>query len=101
MTCHAERVPERRERQQVASEALEAAMSQIPGRETTKPLDQAPPITGGAITGGAFAHAPTPDGLRRTRVCVLCGQPLRAGQSMLRIQGSTIHARCSNASRDS
>jgi hypothetical protein len=30
----------------------------------------------------------------RTRVCILCGHPLRIGQRMLRVHGSTIHARC-------
>jgi hypothetical protein len=35
----------------------------------------------------------------RTRLCVLCGQPLRAGQHMLRVHGSTIHARCTNTGR--
>jgi hypothetical protein len=33
-------------------------------------------------------------GAARTRVCVLCGHPLRTGQHMLRVHGSTIHARC-------
>jgi hypothetical protein len=31
----------------------------------------------------------------RVRLCVLCGSPLRAGQRITRIQGSTVHARCS------
>ncbi len=35
----------------------------------------------------------------RLRVCVLCGDPLRAGQHVLRIHGSTIHARCSHSTR--
>jgi hypothetical protein len=68
-----------------------AAVRQTPARETTKH----PQTT----ANGAVPDAPVPDRLRRTRVCVLCGQPLRAGQPMLRIQGSTIHARCSSASR--
>jgi hypothetical protein len=33
----------------------------------------------------------------RVRLCVLCGGPLRAGQHMIRVHGSTIHARCSTA----
>jgi hypothetical protein len=33
-------------------------------------------------------------GATRTRVCILCGHPLRIGQRMLRVHGSTIHARC-------
>jgi hypothetical protein len=32
-------------------------------------------------------------------MCILCGRPLRAGQHILRVHGSTIHARCSNAGR--
>ena len=31
----------------------------------------------------------------RVRLCILCDRPLRAGQHMLRVHGSTIHARCS------
>jgi hypothetical protein len=31
------------------------------------------------------------------RVCILCGGPLRGGQPMLRVHGTTIHARCSHA----
>jgi hypothetical protein len=80
-------------------------MTQIPTR-TTRPFDQhlreaarqlsarpAPSLA----DGDAQTAAPLPTGLRRTRVCVLCGQPLRAGQPMLRLQGTTIHARCSKA----
>jgi hypothetical protein len=33
----------------------------------------------------------------RTRLCVLCGGPLRAGQRILRVHGSTIHARCTSS----
>jgi hypothetical protein len=40
-----------------------------------------------------------PGGVNRIRVCVLCGSPLRSGQHMLRIHGSTIHAQCSDTSR--
>ncbi len=35
----------------------------------------------------------------RVRLCILCGGPLRAGQHMIRVHGSTIHARCSSAKR--
>jgi hypothetical protein len=35
----------------------------------------------------------------RVRLCVLCGGPLRAGQHMIRVHGSTIHARCSSTKR--
>jgi hypothetical protein len=35
----------------------------------------------------------------RMRLCVLCGEPLRAGQRLTRVQGSTIHMRCGNGGR--
>lgn len=35
-----------------------------------------------------------------TRLCVLCGEPLRGGQHMIRVHGSTIHARCSTTYRN-
>jgi hypothetical protein len=89
-------------------------MSQSPTRESTKPVHQprrdvtSPPSdehlagpTAAPVADGAFADVPVPAGLRRIRVCVLCGHPLRAGQPMLRIQGSTIHARCSRTGRRS
>jgi hypothetical protein len=31
----------------------------------------------------------------RARRRVLCGRPLRAGQHLLRVHGTTVHARCS------
>jgi hypothetical protein len=33
-------------------------------------------------------------GAARTRVGILCGHTLRTRQHMLRVHGSTIHARC-------
>lgn len=36
---------------------------------------------------------PAPSG-DRIRICILCGGPLRAGQRMVRVHGTTIHARC-------
>jgi hypothetical protein len=89
-------------------------VNQSPAHESTKPVHQpqrdvasppsdqrlagppAPPIADGTFAGAAVSG-----GLRRTRVCVLCGHPLRAGQPMVRIQGSTIHARCSSTGRRS
>jgi len=32
------------------------------------------------------------------RLCILCGGQLRSGQRMLRVHGTTIHARCSSIS---
>lgn len=88
-------------------------MAQTPARTATNPRDGArrdappPPLSPDASLN---AHPPAaaliadPDDMRasvnRTRLCVLCGRPLRAGQHMLRIHGSTIHARCSNTSHD-
>ncbi len=37
--------------------------------------------------------------LARLRICVLCGHPLRTGQHLTRVQGSTVHARCRSSSR--
>jgi hypothetical protein len=37
----------------------------------------------------------------RVRLCVLCGGPLRAGQHLIRVHGSTIHACCSTTKRGS
>lgn len=38
---------------------------------------------------------------RQVRLCVLCGGSLRAGQHLIRVHGSTIHARCSTTKRGS
>jgi hypothetical protein len=46
-----------------------------------------------AIAGGSL-----PTKAQRARLCVLCGHALRSGQPMLRMHGSTIHARCTNTS---
>ncbi len=40
--------------------------------------------------------APSSD---RVRICILCGGPLRAGQRMVRVHGTTIHARCGRPTR--
>jgi hypothetical protein len=35
----------------------------------------------------------------RLRLCILCGGPLRAGQHLIRVHGSTIHAQCSTTTK--
>jgi hypothetical protein len=44
-------------------------------------------------------HA-TPPQLAIGRLCILCGGPLRGGQHVIRVHGSTIHAHCSATNRD-
>jgi hypothetical protein len=90
-------------------------VDQTPASKTTHPLDQPerdasparpplnPDVTLGARPPGVVPLADTDGimraGIARPRLCVLCGRPLRAGQHMLRVHGSTIHARCSNTGR--
>jgi hypothetical protein len=45
------------------------------------------------------AADPVLQSIPRLRICVLCGHPLRTGQHLTRVQGSTIHARCRSSSR--
>jgi hypothetical protein len=88
-------------------------MAQTPARDRTRPVNRPP-------GGMPPASAPSPDaalravppaaariagvdglrrpGARRARVCILCGHPLRAGQRLLRVHGTTVHARCSDTS---
>ena len=87
---------------------LEVIVAQTPARNATDPLrrpqrDTPPPIPDAPVrvVPPAAAHMVDVDGLlrlgaRRARVCVLCGRPLRAGQRLLRVHGTTVHARCSN-----
>jgi hypothetical protein len=56
-----------------------------------------PTVPGSALIGDADGLMSTR--VARPRVCVLCGDALRAGQHMLRVHGSTIHARCTNTGR--
>lgn len=85
-------------------------MSQTaPDHSTTDPVDQPHPAAPTAPPASLDAPATARSAMQRiadadilqtrraaTRLCVLCGRPLRAGQSMLRVHGSTIHARCSS-----
>jgi hypothetical protein len=85
-------------------------MSQTPpARSTAHPVDQPRREAPTALPASLDAYAPAPAStsliadadsvqtrLAATRLCVLCGRPLRAGQHMLRVHGSTIHARCSS-----
>jgi hypothetical protein len=71
--------------------------------------DADPPPPAEALTSRVGVMGPSPthaqsaavDPLRaaRVRLCVLCGGPLRAGQRVTRVQGSTIHVRCGNGAR--
>jgi hypothetical protein len=88
-------------------------MPQTPAPNAKDPLDLTqrrvpstapPPHTDATLAAPTSALIGDVDGVMRTRVartrlCVLCGQPLRAGQHMLRVHGSTIHARCTNTGR--
>ena len=75
-----------------------------PARNTTGPTDQRRRDTRAAPPKDELANlAATPlvasISPGRIRLCILCGQPLRAGQHMLRIHGSTIHACCNKTGR--
>jgi hypothetical protein len=59
-------------------------VSEIPAHDTQHPPNRHHPESQAA----SFA---------RTRLCILCGHPVRAGQRLLRIHGSMIHARCSTS----
>jgi hypothetical protein len=88
-------------------------MAQTPSRDATHSLDRPhrAPLTRAPASAEASlsTHSPAAaliadaDSLQpnsvRTRLCVLCGRPLRAGQHILRVHGSTIHARCTNTGR--
>jgi len=59
-------------------------MSQMPAENTTSsPLVR------------SHRDAPKPP-----RLCILCGGQLRSGQRMIRVHGTTIHARCSSIRLD-
>jgi hypothetical protein len=59
-------------------------MSAPPGDTRIRANPPAAPVDVDAVAAGAG----------RVRLCVLCGRPVRAGQHILRVHGSTIHARC-------
>jgi hypothetical protein len=69
----------------------------LPGSPPSDPdaaLDDVRPAAAPLIDdAAALRHT----AVARPRLCVLCGRPLRAGQHMLRVHGSTIHARCSHS----
>lgn len=67
---------------------------------TTEPLTSNVDVSRRSFTprSATVAHADPPRSAR-TRLCVLCGEPLRAGQRLARVQGSTIHARCGHGAR--
>jgi hypothetical protein len=46
------------------------------------------------VTGSAAARS-----AGKIRVCVLCGHSLVAGQRVVRVHGSTLHARCCSTGR--
>jgi hypothetical protein len=84
-----------------------AALTRTPAPTTTgaaaRPHLDAPPTAQPPNHAGARPDASLPDdgsrllpAVDRVRLCILCDRPLRAGQHMLRVHGSTIHARCSN-----
>ena len=66
--------------------------SPAPPPSADAPLRAQPP----AAAGLADVDGLLRPSARRARVCVLCGRPLRAGQRMLRVHGTTVHARCTN-----
>lgn len=63
----------------------QASVAGEPGERTPAP---------GAVAGVSPAARPA-----NTRLCALCGEPLRAGQHLIRVHGSTIHTRCLAAGR--
>lgn len=66
-------------------------IEQLPAEEDRS--TSAPGSSGGAIP------AASPVREAKTRLCALCTEPVRAGQPLIRVHGSTIHARCSATSR--
>lgn len=55
------------------------------GADPTPPIADAEGLPGLSVPG--------------LRSCVLCGMPLRSGQHVLRMHGSTVHARCTHKGR--
>jgi hypothetical protein len=75
-------------------------MSQTtPAQEAQPALPIATQPAGAGPSATPVIAGVTPARVARTRMCVLCGHPLRAGQHIMRVHGSTIHARCSSSGR--
>jgi len=85
-------------------------VTQTPASDETFPVDRAggdgrtTAPDRGAPRAYRPALPPTGDGDRllrsagaQGRICILCGGPLRAGQRLIRVHGSTIHAGCGTA----
>jgi hypothetical protein len=109
ITCHAVDVLSGAHGSRVASGSWEHSVAQTPARNATHPPDtprrDTPPALRSSADAALRAQSPTAaliakaDGLIqpnaiRARRCILCGRPLRAGQHMLRVQDTTVHARC-------
>jgi hypothetical protein len=67
----------------------------------TEPLTAQVDALPGSLTPARSATVADADPPRsaRTRLCVLCGGPLRAGQRVTRVQGSRIHTSCGGDGR--
>jgi hypothetical protein len=69
----------------------DGAPSPTPPADLEAPLRAQPRENGSLVDADALLLRRVP----RPRLCVLCGGPLRTGQHMLRVHGTTVHARCS------
>lgn len=87
-------------------------MAQISARNATNPSDRhrrdTPPTSPASVDAALCAQAPATASIAQAdelirpnaipaRRCILCGHPLRAGQHLLRVHGTTVHARCSKS----
>ena len=70
---------------------------QSPRERLARHLASAPSSADVRLHVDTPAAGPTPMSGPRIRMCVLCGEPLRAGQHILRIHGTTVHARCTRS----
>jgi len=78
---------------------------QEPSENTARPLDEHARDATSPPTRKPIHLAPAPTSIVRppseqagtcVRLCVLCGAPLRVGQRLLRVHGTTVHARCTS-----
>jgi hypothetical protein len=91
---------------------MEQPMTQTPAGNAKPPIQAHPdalPAAPPADVQAPLRVQPREDGLlvdandllsrrvTRPRLCVLCGGPLLTGQHMLRVHGTTVHARCSQS----